>query len=149
MAEADHAHEEEAEPAQEEEAGHGHGEAARIGYIGTEPGEEVDEHELEEFRERVTEEAFAKAQLDKIRFVVAGLFFVLAYLAFAKIPRVSERLRTAIDWYTLGTVSGIILSKARKTQVGEILFYAGVFSMIAISYWAAAGEIIPHIFPNH
>ena len=38
------------------------------------------------------------------------------------------------------------LSRARKGRVGEILFYAGVFLMIGISYIAAAGQINAHIF---
>jgi quinol-cytochrome oxidoreductase complex cytochrome b subunit len=94
---------------------HGHeeeerGEEPRIGYIGIEPGEEVDEHELDEFVERVAEEAYAKAKVDKIRFIIFGLLFVLVYLSFGKIKGVSERLTAAIDWYTLGTVTGLILT---------------------------------------
>jgi len=94
---------------------HGHeeeerGEEPRIGYIGIEPGEEVDEHELDEFVERVAEEAYAKAKVDKIRFIIFGLLFVLVYLSFVKIKGVSERLTAAIDWYTLGTATGLILT---------------------------------------
>lgn len=87
-----------------------HGAEPRIGYIGTEPGEEIDEHELDEFRERVGEEAYAKAGLDKVRFVVFGLLFILVFLSFADVDGVSNRLREAVDWYTLGTVTGLILT---------------------------------------
>ncbi len=91
----------------EEGAEEGHG-GPRIGYIGLEPGEEVDEHELEEYMERVMEEAYAKAKVDKIRFIIFALLFALVYLSFAKVKGVSEKLKSAIDWYTLGTVTAII-----------------------------------------
>ena len=93
-----------------EEAEDGHGEEPRIGYIGAEPGEEVGEEELDEFADRVAEEAYAKAELDKIRFVVFGLLFALVFLSFARIEGISDRLQAAVDWYTLGTVSGLILT---------------------------------------
>jgi hypothetical protein len=38
------------------------------------------------------------------------------------------------------------MKAAHKAQVGEILFYVGVFLMIAVSYIAAAGQIKAHIF---
>jgi quinol-cytochrome oxidoreductase complex cytochrome b subunit len=92
----------------QEEEEHEH-DVARYGYIGLEPGDEVDPHELEEFQERVQVEAYAKADIDKIRFVIMAILFALAYLAFAKIKGVSEKLRAVFDWYTLGTVTALIL----------------------------------------
>lgn len=109
---AESAHTEgEAAHAEEDAAdGHGHGEIG-IGYLGVEGSQELGEGELEPFVERVKEEAYEKGWYDQIRFIIFGVFFVLVYLSFAKIQagNISERLRNAIDWYTLGTVSGVIL----------------------------------------
>ncbi|MBI5960949.1 MAG: cytochrome b N-terminal domain-containing protein [Chloroflexi bacterium] len=93
-----------------EDDGHGHG-APRIGYIGLEGEGTLDEQELEKFVERVQNDAYKKGDLDQFRFVVFGLFFAVTYVAFAKIKTgdLSNRLKNAIDWHTLGTASGIIL----------------------------------------
>lgn len=107
---AEHGHEGEpaAEHGDEVEDGHGHGEP-RFGYIGLEPEEALDQHDLDEFQERVTEEAFVKANLDMTRFIIFGLLFILVFLAFASGTGLRERLTRMIDWYTLGTITGIIL----------------------------------------
>jgi quinol-cytochrome oxidoreductase complex cytochrome b subunit len=72
-------------------------------------GSGLDEHELELFRERVQEEAYAKAERDKVTLIVFGVLFVLVYVSFARIEGISDRLRGVIDWYTVGIVTGIIL----------------------------------------
>jgi ubiquinol-cytochrome c reductase cytochrome b subunit len=110
----DHADEEADHEHAGEEGGHGHSHGApRVGYIGMEAENEttLDETELDSFVDRVQEEAYKKADVDQIRFVIFGGFFVLAYLSFAKIKvwDLSNRLRNAIDWHTVGTVSGMIL----------------------------------------
>jgi quinol-cytochrome oxidoreductase complex cytochrome b subunit len=90
--------------------GHGHGEP-KVGYIGIEEKQAVSEPEVDAFVERVQEEAYAKGKLDQLRFILFGVFFILVYVSFAKIKRwdLSTRLRNAIDWYTMGTITGIIL----------------------------------------
>lgn len=90
--------------------GHGHGEP-KIGYIGLAEKTDIDAHAVAEFSERVQEEAYEKATLDQFRFILFGGFFVVVYLAFAKIKvgNISQRLRDAIDWHTLGTITGIVL----------------------------------------
>lgn len=93
---------------EDEEQEHGH-EEAMYGYIGLELGEEVEEHALEEFEERVMEEAYAKANVDKGRFFLIALLIALVYLSFANVKGVSMKLRSLLDWYSLGTVTGIIL----------------------------------------
>jgi quinol-cytochrome oxidoreductase complex cytochrome b subunit len=89
------------------EGGHGHG-AIEVGLLGVESGEEVDGHVVEDFSERVKEEAYVKAEGDKLRFIVFGVFFLAVYVSYAKFGDFSKRLRDAIDWYTIGTVTGII-----------------------------------------
>ncbi len=98
------------------EAEHGHAEAdghgdPAIGYLGLEETTPLDAQELDRFVDRVQAEAYDKAHQDKIRFIVFGAAFVLVFMTFAKIKTfdLSERLKNAIDWYTLGTVSGIVL----------------------------------------
>ncbi|WP_456474934.1 cytochrome b N-terminal domain-containing protein [Candidatus Pyrohabitans sp.] len=86
----------------------GHGEKPGIGYIGLGPTEELDEHELEKFVERVMEEAYAKAKVDKIRFAIFALLFAMLYLAFARIKGLSEKLKSGLDWYTLGIITFIL-----------------------------------------
>jgi hypothetical protein len=93
-------------------AGHGHG-LPGIGYIG-QPKREgpIDPVQLKEFKERVTTEAMHKGKLDQVRLAFFALTFLLAYLAYAKIAKLepfSKWVRTAIDWHSLGTVTGIIL----------------------------------------
>jgi len=46
-------------------------------------------------------------------------------------------------------VGPLRLSKARKAKAGEVLFYAGVFLVLAISYQAAVSRIVPRIFAQH
>jgi ubiquinol-cytochrome c reductase cytochrome b subunit len=108
MPEADHGHA--AGASEEASEAHGHGEP-KIGYMGIEDKTDIDEGELDRFVDRVQEDAYKKGGLDQIRFILFGLFFVLTYLAFAKIKagNLSQRLKSAIDWHTLGTVTGIIL----------------------------------------
>jgi len=43
-------------------------------------------------------------------------------------------------------VERLPLDSRKRARAGELLYYAGAFFVLAISYWAAAGEIIPHIF---
>ena len=44
----------------------------------------------------------------------------------------------ALDW--------LPTSRVKKLEIGESAYYTGVFLLIALSFWAAAGEIVPHIF---
>ena len=93
-----------------EESGHGHGEP-QIGYMGIDEKSAIDAAELDRFVERVQDDAYQKGDQDEIRFILFGGFFAVTYLAFAKIKtgNLSSRLKNAIDWHTLGTVTGIIL----------------------------------------
>lgn len=34
----------------------------------------------------------------------------------------------------------------KRTRAGELLFYSGIYFLLAISYWAAASAIVTHIF---
>ena len=89
----------------------GHGEPA-VGYIGLENREPIPEADLAEWHDKLTEEAYKKGTIDQIRLIFFALSFAVVFLAFAKIKRLepfSRVLREAIDWYTLGTISGIIL----------------------------------------
>lgn len=43
-------------------------------------------------------------------------------------------------------VDALRLSAASKAKVGEILFYTACLALIAVSYWAASGRIMAHIF---
>ncbi len=106
--EAEAGHGDEAEPAHAEAEGGHHGESG-IGYIGLDTIEPIEEHESAEFVERTKEEAYAKADLDEVRFIIFGALFVLVFLSFARIKGLSKKLSTAIDWYTIGTVTGLIL----------------------------------------
>ena len=36
--------------------------------------------------------------------------------------------------------------KIKKLELGEIVYYGGIFLVIAFSFWAASGEIVAHIF---
>ncbi len=105
-ADADHEH------ASSEEGEHGgmHMDP-KIGYIGIETKQDISDAELDAYVARVQKEAYKKGDLDQIRFVIFGLMFVVLYLAFAKIKTgdFSNRLRNALDWHTLGTVTGFIL----------------------------------------
>lgn len=83
-----------------------------IGYIGLKPGAKIGDAELSAFKERVTKEAMSKGRLDQVRFIIFALSFLMVFLAYSKISRlapVSRRLQEAIDWHTLGTVTGLIL----------------------------------------
>jgi quinol-cytochrome oxidoreductase complex cytochrome b subunit len=103
--------EDEAETDAHEEEESPHGDPG-VGYIGLERGAAIDHEELDAFEERVTEEAYAKGLLDQARFIFFGLSFLVVLVAFAKIEKlepVAKRLREAIDWHTIGTVTGIIL----------------------------------------
>lgn len=80
--------------------------------MGYEERQTLAEAEVEDFRERVTEEARVKGRLDQARFMFFGLSFLVVLIAFAKIDRlepITRQFREAIDWHTLGTVTGIIL----------------------------------------
>jgi len=109
-----------------QEKGGGHGEAAEvhvekgeaahgapgIGYIGLKRGAAIDAQELGAFRERVSEEAISKGRIDQLRLIFFALSFVVVCLAFARIEKlapVTGRLREAIDWHALGTVTGLVL----------------------------------------
>ena len=83
----------------------------KIGYIGIETKQDISDAELDAYVARVQKDAYKKGDLDQIRFVIFGLMFVVLYLAFAKIKTgdISNRLRNALDWHTLGTVTGFIL----------------------------------------
>jgi quinol-cytochrome oxidoreductase complex cytochrome b subunit len=99
----------EAMAGEEGEGGHG---APGVGYIGLERGTLIGDEEVDAFQDRVTEEAYAKGKLDQARFIFFALSFLAVLLAFAKIEKlepVTKRLREAIDWHTLGTVTGLIL----------------------------------------
>lgn len=88
-----------------------HGEPA-VGYIGLENRETIPESDLAEWHDKVAEEAYRKGTVDQIRLIFFALSFIVVFLAFAKIKRLeplSRVLREAVDWYTLGTISGIIL----------------------------------------
>ncbi len=93
-------------------AGHGHG-VPGVGYIGLAKRlGGIDAEQLKAYKERLSEEAMHKGRLDQVRFAFFGLSFLVVCLAFAKIEKlepVTRRLRAAIDWHALGTVTGIIL----------------------------------------
>lgn len=93
-----------------ESSGHG---APGIGYIGLAKHEGgIDGAELKAFKERVATEAMSKGKLDQVRLVFFALSFLAVCLAFAKVEKlepITRRLRAAIDWHALGTVTGIIL----------------------------------------
>jgi len=93
-------------------AGHGHG-VPGIGYIGLAKGEgAIDPAQLKDFKERVSTEAMRKGKLDQARLAFFALSFLAVCLAFAKIEKlepITRRLRAAIDWHALGTVTGILL----------------------------------------
>ncbi|MDR3640383.1 MAG: cytochrome b N-terminal domain-containing protein [Humidesulfovibrio sp.] len=93
-------------------AGHGHG-VPGVGYIGLAKREgAIDPVQLKDFKERVSTEAMSKGKLDQVRFAFFALTFLLAYLAYAKIEKlepITRKLRAAIDWHALGTLTGIIL----------------------------------------
>lgn len=93
-----------------ESSGHG---APGIGYIGLAKQEGgIDGAELQAFKERVATEAMSKGKLDQVRLVFFALSFLAVCLAFAKAEKlepITSRLRAAIDWHALGTVTGIIL----------------------------------------
>lgn len=95
------------------DSGSGHG-VPGIGYIGLEKHEGgIDADKLKEFKERVTVEAMHKGKLDQLRLLFFALSFAAVCLAFAKIEKLeplTRRLRAAIDWHALGTVTGIILT---------------------------------------
>jgi quinol-cytochrome oxidoreductase complex cytochrome b subunit len=95
----------------EENGGVAHGEPG-IGYIGLEKREPIPAAEFEAWHEKVTEEAYKKGAIDQGRLIFFALSFIVVFLAFSKIKRLEpfgRILREAIDWYTLGTISGIIL----------------------------------------
>lgn len=97
---------------QEDDAGagdHGHSVAGK-GFIGLSEIEELDPHQVEQFSERVKEEAYLKAKADKVRLIIFGLFFGAVYVSYAGFGDFSKRLRGVIDWYTLGTVTGMIFT---------------------------------------
>jgi len=86
--------------------------APRVGYIGLASGAAIDAAELKTFKERVMEEAIDKGKLDQARFIFFALSFLMVWLAYARIEKletVSKRIREALDWHTLGTVTGLIL----------------------------------------
>ncbi|MFQ5819609.1 MAG: hypothetical protein ACE5I5_06450 [Candidatus Heimdallarchaeota archaeon] len=56
---------------------------------------------------------------------------VLVFLPLLIIPYIVERLP---------------LPNEKRTRAGELFFYAGIYFLLAISYWAAASAIITHIF---
>lgn len=93
-------------------AGHGHG-VPGVGYIGLAKRlGGIDAEQLKAYKERLSEEAMRKGRLDQVRFAFFALSFLVVCLAFAKIEKlepVTRRLRAAIDWHALGTVTGIIL----------------------------------------
>lgn len=97
--------------AKEDGAGHG---VPGIGYIGLPKHEGgIDAAELKAFKERVAEEAMHKGKLDQARLAFFALSFLAVCLAFAKIEKfepITRRLRAAIDWHALGTVTGIVLA---------------------------------------
>jgi quinol-cytochrome oxidoreductase complex cytochrome b subunit len=83
-----------------------------IGYIGLEKREPLPASEFDEWHEKVTKDAYKKGVIDQGRLIFFALSFIVVFLAFSKIKRLepfSRKLRDAIDWYTLGTISGIIL----------------------------------------
>jgi len=88
-----------------------HGEPG-IGYIGLEKREPIPAAEFDEWHEKVTAEAYKKGIIDQGRLIFFALSFIVVFLAFSKIKRLepfSRILREAVDWYTLGTISGIVL----------------------------------------
>jgi len=93
-------------------AGHGHG-VPGVGYIGLAKREgAIDPVLLKDFKERVSTEAMSKGKLDQVRLAFFALTFLLAYLAYARIAKlepITKWVRAAIDWHSLGTVTGIIL----------------------------------------
>ena len=108
-AEADEpaAHASESVPESEE----GHGEPG-IGYIGLETRKPVPAHELDAWQEKVAEEAYKKGVIDQGRLIFFALSFIVVFLAFLKIKKLepfSRILREAVDWHTLGTISGLML----------------------------------------
>jgi quinol-cytochrome oxidoreductase complex cytochrome b subunit len=89
----------------------GHGEPG-IGYIGLETREPVPAHELDAWQEKVVEEAYKKGVIDQGRLIFFALSFIVVFLAFLKIKKLepfSRILREAVDWHTLGTISGLML----------------------------------------
>ncbi len=93
-------------------AGHGHG-VPGIGYIGLAKGTgAIDPALLKDFKERVSTEAMSKGKLDQVRFAFFALSFLMVCLAYARIAKLeplTRKLRAAVDWHSLGTVTGIIL----------------------------------------
>jgi quinol-cytochrome oxidoreductase complex cytochrome b subunit len=81
----------------------------KYGYLGLEPGEPVDDHEFENYEEKVQEEAYAKANIDKARFGIFTVLTTIVYLSFANVKGVSKRLKEKFDWYALGTVTIFLL----------------------------------------
>jgi ubiquinol-cytochrome c reductase cytochrome b subunit len=80
-----------------------------FGYIGLEPEGVVDEEDLNAFRHGVMEEAYAKAKVDKVRFVVIALLLAVVYLSVSKHGGLGATLRAHFEWHSLGTVAGMIL----------------------------------------
>lgn len=93
-------------------AGHGHG-VPGVGYIGLAKREgAIDPVLLKDFKERVSTEAMSKGKLDQVRLAFFALSFLVVCLAYARIAKLeplTKKLRAAIDWHCLGTVTGIIL----------------------------------------
>ncbi|MFA5902348.1 MAG: cytochrome b N-terminal domain-containing protein [Desulfobacula sp.] len=82
------------------------------GYIGLKNGTPIDKEVLKAFRERVTSEAMSKGKLDMARFIFFAFSFLWVWLAFnhtGKLEAAGKKIRKIIDWYTLGTVTGLIL----------------------------------------
>ncbi|MDW7712130.1 MAG: cytochrome b N-terminal domain-containing protein [Deferrisomatales bacterium] len=106
--------------AHETEAGHS---AVGFGYVGLEPEGLVDPADLEEFTERVTGEAYAKARLDGVRLVALTLVLAGVFAAYGGGRNARPRWGRALEWDALGTTCGMLLLFAVVPSGAAISFF--------------------------
>lgn len=87
----------------------------RPGLIGLEPlAEPLDQEASAQFQRETIAETYRKAALDRVKLIALAVSMAILLLAFSRgsrprLRRFTERLRGLLDWYTLGTITGLLL----------------------------------------